>query len=202
MLLEFLDGRRQYARVLPSKDLVVSSNEEGVRIWDHKDVKGFFVNKAMTWKPSAENAVFIPCAWAKPYLISSSHRQGYLQALQPFLDRIDLFVVSEPMTIVPYCYSDEYPIAYYDFNPYNFDSDSARAIFMDRVGTWIQKYHPRYKKRILILTWQYREKFLQTLSRVQIPHTEYLIVSFQGSPENGQNPTAIRDQVQSLLTSG
>jgi predicted RNA-binding protein len=103
--------------------------------------------------------------------------------LRPCSDRIDLFVVSEPMTIVPYFYSDEYPIAHYDFNPYKFDSPAARSIFMDRLGAWVGKYHFQYENKIMLLTWQYRQKFLEMLKHIRVPRTEYVEVSFEGSPE-------------------
>lgn len=200
MLLEFLDGKRAYKRISPQEDLKVTSQEQGVKIWDHKDVKDFFVNKALTWKPETKNAVFIPCSRDKPYFTSLTHRQGYLKALRPHLERIDLFVVSEPMTIVPYSHSNEYPVAYYDFDPYRFDSDSARRIFMDRVGAWLGKYHFQYKRKIVVLTSSYLQKFILTVDDVRIPRQDYSEVSFQGSPQEGENPTNIERQVKDLLS--
>lgn len=85
----------------PSTELTVHNLEEGVGIWENPDVKTFFIQKSMNWQPKNRIAVFLPCSAWKPYPYSDSHRDGYLKALLPYFDIIDLFVVSEPMGVVP-----------------------------------------------------------------------------------------------------
>jgi len=164
-------------------ELKVASFEKGVEIWNAEPVKRFFFEKSMRWIPRSDTAVFVPCSAWKPYPYSQSHKSGYLKALRPTLKRIDLFVVSEPMGIVPYCYSDEYPVDRYDYNPYDFFigktsnplAKKSLQIFVDRLALWIKEYHDRYKRRILILPKSWHLKvFRKALKKLHIPDQRYL----------------------------
>jgi len=119
-LREIVVGKQKLEKAIPHPDLTVKSYEDGLRIWNHRDVKSFFNEKSMNWKPQRECSVFLPCSATKPYPISPSHKRGYLKALFPALDKIDIFVISEPMGVVPYYFSDEYPVKDYDYDPSRF----------------------------------------------------------------------------------
>lgn len=176
-------------RVKPIEKLTVKSFEDALRIWHDEDVLYFYENKAMHWEPKNAVSVFIPCAAWKPYYYSQSHKDGYLKALLPYLDKIDLFVVSEPLAIVPYCYSDEYPVKSYDYNPHKYFigklanplAKQALTIFTERLGEWILKYHTYYKKKILILPKSWHLKvFLAASKRVSVSSSEYHIIKLKG----------------------
>jgi len=177
----------------PLPKLTVNSFERGVQIWDFAPVKKFFFEKSLMWNPSSNVAVFIPCSAWKPYPYSQSHKNGYLKALRPNLNRVDLFVVSEPMGVVPYCYSDEYPVDSYDYNPYDFFIGKLRnplarkseEIFTDRLAMWIGKYHDQYQKRVLILPKSWHLKvFTKALDKIGIPQKQYSVISLNGRPSN------------------
>ena len=191
-LRSIVAGSERY-RKPPSSELTVHNFEEGVKIWDNEDVKSFFFLKSMNWQPRNEIAVFLPCSASKPYPYSDSHRDGYLKALLPYFDRIDLLVVSEPMGIVPYSYSDEYPVDSYDYNPYKFfigkrDDplvEKALQIFTSRLALWIEKFHESYELRILALPKSWHLKvFERSLSKVKIAIDQYKIVSLSGRARN------------------
>jgi hypothetical protein len=199
-LRSIVAGSERY-RKPPSSELTVHNFEEGVEIWDNEDVKNFFFNKSMKWRPKNEIAVFLPCSACKPYPYSDSHRDGYLKALLPYLDRIDLFVVSEPMGIVPYFYSDEYPVDSYEYNPYKFfigkqDNplvEKALQIFISRLALWIKKFHELYELRILALPKSWHLKvFKRSLSEVKIAIDQYKIVSLSGRARNSLSELKIQ----------
>jgi len=176
-------------RELPVNKLTVKTFEDGLRIWNDVDILNFFENKAMKWQPKHDVAIFIPCSAWKPYFYSMSHKNGYLKVLISYIDVIDLFVVSEPMAIVPYCYSDEYPVKNYDYNPNQFFIGKlsnplvrqALNIFIERLSRWISKYHKQYSKRILILPKSWHLKvFLKVLLRSNISSKDYHILSLCG----------------------
>lgn len=193
-------------RTKPVEKLFVRSFEDGVKIWDDEDVKSFFYSKSMKWQPKNEIAVFLPCSAWKPYPYSPSHKYGYLKALFPYLDRVDLFVVSEPMTVVPYCYSDEYPVDSYDYNPDKFFLGKRReplvkkalSIFTSRLATWIKTFHTLYQLRILILPKNWHLKvFYKSLSKVEIPANDYKVVYLPGRAKN--SVSALQGQLRPLL---
>jgi len=176
-------------RELPVNKLTVKTFEDGLRIWNDVDILNFFENKAMKWQPKHDVAIFIPCSAWKPYFYSMSHKNGYLKVLISYIDVIDLFVVSEPMAIVPYCYSDEYPVKNYDYNPNQFFIGKlsnplvrqALNIFIERLSRWVSKYHKQYSKRILILPKSWHLKvFLKVLLRSNISSKDYHILSLCG----------------------
>lgn len=190
----------------PVDELVVKSFEDGVKIWNNEDVKSFFFTKAMTWQPINEIAVFLPCSAWKPYPYSPSHKYGYLKALLPYLHLIDIFVVSEPMTVVPYIYSDEYPVNSYDYNPNEFFMGKlrnplvmkARSIFTARLSTWIKKYHKLYSVRILILPKSWHLKiFHEALIKAKISNKDYDVISLSGRASN--SVSSFQKQLKSLL---
>ncbi len=104
-----------------------------------------------------------------------------------------MFVVSEPMVIVPYCYSDEYPVDSYEYNPYHFfigklSNPLARRsleIFVDRLASWIKKYHDRYEKRILILPKSWHLKvFKKALKKLGLQEEQYFVITLSGRASN------------------
>jgi len=190
----------------PVEKLVVRSLEDGVKIWNDEDVKNFFYRKSMEWQPKNKIAVFLPCSAWKPYPYSRSHKDGYLKALFPYLDRLDIFVVSEPMTVVPYCYSDEYPVDSYDYDPYKFFIGKLRKpivkealnIFTSRLATWIKRFHTLYALRILILPKNWHLGiFYKSLSRIGIPTKDYSVVDLPGRAKN--SVPALQRQLKAIL---
>ena len=191
----------------PLEELTVNSFEDGVKIWYHKDVINFYQRRAMKWQPKYDTAVFLPCSANKPYPYSPSHKKGYLRALLPILRQIDLFVVSEPMIIVPYCYSDEYPVHSYDYNPYKFYigklsnplARESRDIFVDRLSSWISKYHDEYRKKILILPISWHLKiFKSALRKTNYSINDYHLVRIPGRPNTDFSYKGIRNQLMEL----
>ena len=188
-------------REQPVEKLTVKSFEDALKIWHDPDVLDFYENKAMKWQPKHNTAVFIPCSAWKPYFYSQSHKDGYLKALLPYMDAIDLFVVSEPMVIVPYCYSDEYPVKSYDYDPYKYFigklsnplAKQALNIFTERLSKWITKYNNSYSTKILILPKSWHLKvFLNALKNARIPTSEYKITLLSGRPFQSVNHVSLQ----------
>ena len=191
-LLAILDTNLR-TRKSPVPSLTVTSFKKGPKIWNLKPVKKFFFEKSLKWVPRNDVAVFIPCSAWKPYPYSQSHKYGYLKALRPALEKIDLFVVSEPMGIVPYCYSDEYPVDSYEYDPYDFFIGKLRnplvrrslEVFIDRLAMWIKKYHNKYEKRILILPKSWHLKvFKKALRKLATPQDQYIVIAITGRASN------------------
>jgi len=136
------------AQATKDSNLTVRSPEDGVNIWSHKDVVSYYNDRAMTTNPESRIAVFLPCAGPKPYCISVSHKT-YLYALRDWLDHMDIYVLSEPMTIVPYQLSDEYPAANYDYNP-KYETEASKEIFVSRLSSWLTKFLPAYERKVMI----------------------------------------------------
>ena len=194
-LVKIVSGKLR-SEFRPNKELTVNSLEEGVKIWSHHDVIQLWEKVVMKWKPLNQTAVLIPCSAKKPYPYSKSHRDGYLPALLPYLSRLDLFAMSEPMGIVPYRYADEYPVNSYEYDPHKFfmgklnDPKVQRALklFHSRVADWVKKYHYMYDKKILVLPRSWHLKvFREGVKLSGCSINDYSIVTLPGRPQHHVN---------------
>lgn len=100
-------------------------------------------------RPHRSVAVLLPCAGTKPYRESPSHSIGYLPALEG--KDVDVWVVSEPMGVVPYEWSDKFPNESYEFAPKHVKGE-VREILVDRIRAWLEKLGPKYDEVYLALT--------------------------------------------------
>ncbi len=180
----------------PKHELAVENFTDGLNIWSHKDVLSFWQRVALRWRPQNDTAVFIPCSAHKPYPYSKSHRDGYLKALLPYLDKIDLFAISEPMGVVPYHYADEYPVQSYEYDPNKFFIgklhhplvQASLDIFCSRLSIWIRKFDLLYRKKILILPKSWHLKvFKKSLEMSKIALDSYSIITLPGRPQHHVN---------------
>lgn len=93
-------------------------------------------------------AVLVPCSDQKPYRESRSHAHGYLPALEG--KSVDVWVVSEPMGVIPYEWSDDYPNTAYEFPPKHARGD-VRDELVARIRRWSEKHGQKYDRVFLAL---------------------------------------------------
>ena len=97
-----------------SNKLKATSPASGLKLLHHPDIVSNW-KKSLKVRKKHPNAALIPCAATKPFPEAPSHRHGYLEALEG--KDVDIYVVSEPLGIVPYSWSEKYPNNAYDFPP-------------------------------------------------------------------------------------
>lgn len=122
------------------KKFIVRSVEQGLKVIEHKDITDNW-KKSLKVRPKHRVAVLLPCAATKPFAESPSHKYGYLKALGD--KDVDLYVVSEPLGIIPYAWQDKYPNADYDYPP-KYLKGKARKLLSERIGEWFKKVYPKY----------------------------------------------------------
>jgi transposase len=125
----------------------VRSPAQGLRVIQHQDITANY-KKALRFKPKHKRAVLVPCAQTKPFPDAPSHRGGYLAALEG--KPVDVFVVSEPLGVVPYAWSRRYPQADYDFPPAHLRGEG-RALLVHRIADWFCTVGKHYQKVTLAL---------------------------------------------------
>ena len=122
------------------KKFIVRSVDQGLKVIQHKDITDNW-KKSLRVRPKHRVAVLLPCAATKPFAESPSHKYGYLKALGD--KDVDLYVVSEPLGIIPYAWQDKYPNADYDYPP-KYLKGKARKLLSERIGEWFKKVYPKY----------------------------------------------------------
>jgi hypothetical protein len=124
----------------------VRSPAQGLRAIQHPVITKNF-NKALRVRPKNRKAVLVPCAGTKPFPDAPSHKHGYMKALAG--KQLDVYVVSEPLGVVPYEWSRRYPQESYDFPPAHLRG-AGRELLVDRIADWFER-GPRYEKVYLAL---------------------------------------------------
>jgi hypothetical protein len=128
-------------------DLVVTGRSSAKRAMDHKAVKKQH-ERSLRKRRKHKVAVLVPCAQQKPYRESRSHRLGYLPALEG--KKVDVWVVSEPMGVFPYEWSDEYPNDAYEFAPEHVKGE-VREQLVERIRAWVERHGTKYDRIFLAL---------------------------------------------------
>jgi 7-cyano-7-deazaguanine synthase in queuosine biosynthesis len=125
----------------------VTSPAQGLKVIKHPDITANW-EKSLRWKPTEKTAVLLPCAATKPFPDAPSHKAGYLDAVGN--KKVDLFVVSEPLGIVPYSWSRKWPNNAYDFPPEHLQG-AAFDLLAERMGKWFDRVGKKYDKIYLAL---------------------------------------------------
>ncbi|MFW9954662.1 MAG: DUF5591 domain-containing protein, partial [Candidatus Thorarchaeota archaeon] len=100
--------------------------------FDNPEVIDFTQSVIETWMPSKKPILFVPCSKHKPIQESLSHKQMFHR----FRDKLDLLILSEPLTIIPY---DRFDYPDYDYPPYalwRIEGESDK--FKDRLTTFLE----------------------------------------------------------------
>lgn len=148
----------------PRRRFVVRSQKQGLDLIRHPAITKNFA-KALRWRPRNKIAVLVPCAGTKPFPKAPSHRDGYLAALAG--KKADLWVVSEPLGVVPYEWSRRYPNDAYDFPP-RFLRGQAWDELVARVAEWSEKVAPKYA-RVFVALPGHHERLLRAALELHNP---------------------------------
>ncbi len=143
---------------------VVRSIRQGLDLIRHPAITKNFA-KALRWRPKNRIAVLVPCAGTKPFPEAPSHRDGYLAALKG--KKTDLWVVSEPLGVVPYEWSRTWPNNAYDYPP-KYLRDAAWDALAERVAEWLRKVAPKYEKVFVALP-GHHERLLRAALEIHNP---------------------------------
>lgn len=143
---------------------VVRSVRQGLNLIRHPAIEENFA-KALRWRPRNRIAVLVPCAGTKPFPAAPSHSAGYLPALEG--KKVDVWVVSEPLGVVPYAWSERWPNDAYDYPP-RFLRGEAWDALSERVAEWLEKLAPKYKKVYAALP-GHHERLLRSALEIHNP---------------------------------
>ena len=139
---------------------VVRSEKAGLALLKHADIVANY-NRSLKVKRKHKTAVLVPCAGTKPFPQAPSHKHGYLVALEG--KKADVYVVSEPLGVVPYAWSRTYPNDAYDYPP-KYLRGKAYDLLRDRIRTWFEKVGRRYSRIVLALP-EHHAKLVRAATR-------------------------------------
>lgn len=151
---------------------------DGIRALRHPAVTKQH-KRALKWKPKHRHAVLVPCSQQKPYFESPSHKHGYLPALEG--KPVDIFVVSEPMGVIPYAWADEYPNESYEFAPKHVRGKT-RDLLVERLRDWMEKVGPKYEKIYLALPLHHMGLVKEAAAGLDLPFVDVSISSCRARP--------------------
>lgn len=159
-----LAGRRR-GSVNVKPTFVVRSVAQGKKLIEHPDILANH-EKSLRVKRRHKIAVLLPCAGTKPFPQSPSHKHGYLPALKG--KDADIYVVAEPLGVIPYAWSTRYPNNAYDFPP-RYLKDDAFDLLASRVRQWLARVGSRYERIVLALPIHHRRLVMAAAEGSDLP---------------------------------
>jgi len=147
LLMEQMAAAQRRGSADKAPTFVVKNPKQGLDLIRHPDIVANF-ERGLRWKPKHGTAVLVPCAGTKPFPQAPSHKHGYLAAFEG--KPVDLWVVSEPLGVVPYEFSREYPNDAYDFPPEHL-TGRAHDELAKRVAAWFDRVAGKYGRIVAAL---------------------------------------------------
>ena len=110
-------------------------------------------------------ALILPCTSIKPYRLSPTHRIADSRLARLGLENtVSVYVISEPMVLVPRELDIYYPFANYDYPPKHLDPES-REIFVEILSKVLRKLRV-HRAIVAVLPQHHRSILLEALTRV------------------------------------
>jgi len=164
---------------IPPGEIVLRNTEElnlfrhpHVELW-HRFLRDIF-NPRICLR---EKALILPCSGIKPYRLSATHRVA-----ESIIDRyglrdsIQVYILSEPMIIVPRELDIYYPFANYDYPPRELDG-FYRDMFIELLSIVIPRLR-HYKKIVAILPKHHKNILLKSIERANGVELDIGIVDY------------------------
>lgn len=130
---------------------------------DVKEYHNFIIND---WEPpQSPISLFLPCSNNKP--ISSSFMQKKIRSIVRNMgldEDVSIFIVSEPLGIIPQSFELFYPAAHYDFPPEKVQHGKNYEKYRDIVKEGIKKITAKSERYIYSLPKTHKEVFEDSLS--------------------------------------
>lgn len=136
-------------------------NHPHVVLW-HKFLLEIYSAKSI----DGDYALILPCSSVKPYRISATHRLADAIIRRKGLDNdVQIYVLSEPMILVPRELDIYYPFANYDYPPRELEK-RYRDRFIDILAKILPKLD-RYRRIVAVLPKHHRTILLDAIAKCQ-----------------------------------
>ncbi len=145
--------------------VVLLRNSEKCNLFDHPHVRLWHRFLVEYFEPEPKPlAMILPCTQVKPYRLSPTHRiaEARLRKLG-IAEKVGIYIVSEPMVLVPRELDIYYPFANYDYPPDQL-SEPYRARFVEILSAVIPKL-ARHRHVVAVLPQHHRSILLEALQR-------------------------------------
>jgi len=130
----------------------------------------------------APYALILPCTRRKPYRISATHRLAEERIRRLGLENlVDVYIMSEPMVLVPRCLDIYYPFANYEYPPQELDS-THRSKFVDILSRVVKNLVSAYRLIVAVLPRHHASIFVEAVSRAVVKQSRITVVSYAPLP--------------------
>jgi hypothetical protein len=140
--------------------------------------------RSLRVRPHHRTAVLVPCAGTKPFSEAPSHKHGYLPALDGAA--ADVYVVAEPLGVVPWAWEDRYPNNAYDFPPAQLKGPG-RALLVTRIREWFEAVGKKYDRIYLALPGHHGRLVREATSGLTLPLVDVSITACRSRRSCGTN---------------
>ena len=150
----------------------------GDDLFFHPDVINFYNEVIEKWENNGKRiALFLGCTLHKPYSKSFMHKKiiGLIQK-HNLDDKVQQFIIGEPLVICPREWENRYPAAHYEFHP-NELTKKGKKIFIHRLRIFIEKAVQMHEIFIVFAPNHHKEIFLKAarglVDPIVVPYNLY-----------------------------
>ncbi len=146
---------------------IILKNASSLNLFDHIHIAIWHRFLIDVFNPSLidkDYALILPCSGIKPYRASATHRLADAIIKKSNLDKyIQIYVLSEPMIIVPRELDIYYPFANYDYPPKELDK-VYREKFIEILAKVLPKLS-KHRKIVAVLPKHHKSILLESIKR-------------------------------------
>jgi predicted RNA-binding protein len=141
----------------------------GDELFNNPHVLDFYQSVIDEWSSTKKIALLMACSKSKPYSNSMMHKkvQGLIKKHQ-YEERIQQYIIGEPLIAVPREWEEKYPAANYEFPP-NEMTEKGRKIFVNRLKIFIKKISNMHDQFIIFTPNHHRQIILESVNSLIDP---------------------------------
>jgi predicted RNA-binding protein len=133
----------------------------GDKLFNNPHVLDFYQNVIDEWSSTKKIALLLGCSKSKPYSDSMMHKkiQGLIKKHQ-YDEKIQQYIIGEPLIAVPREWEKKFPAANYEFPPDEM-TEKGRKIFVNRLKIFIKKVSKMHNQFIIFTPNHHRQIILE-----------------------------------------
>ncbi len=155
---------------------IVIYKKDSEDLFEHPHVKLYHEYLFYVWSPEQTDiSILLPCTGSKPYRGSVIHRTmlSYANSISRLGVSVEVYVISEPMLVVPMRYDKLYPFANYEFSPKNMEEYEKRK-FSDLLARILPKIIINSKRVIAFMPNHHASILRRAISKIDNPRRIFI----------------------------
>jgi len=177
-------GPREVEKLMairPGEIMLRNTMDQDLFEHPHVELWHRFLINYIPYRP-AQYALILPCTRVKPYRLSATHLLAEKRLRAHGLESlVDVYIMSEPMVLVPRCLDIYYPFANYDYSPRELD-EYHRMKFVSILKKVIPNLARAYRLIVSVLPRHHAGILREALSSTTEARNKFIVIDYAPLP--------------------